>query len=225
MNMRLFLASEAKNPKTIKKLEEYLHGFKGKTMAYIPTASNGEKFRDWRKTSESWKLVRKLGFKATPVQLEDYGNPSVVKELENKNIIWFAGGYCGYLMYWIRRCGLDKALPKLLEKSLYVGSSAGSMITGTTLELAENSSWDNEPGASTIPTLNLVDFDISPHFEEWQLPEIKKIYHGKKLYLLKNGEEIIVEDKKVTVVGEERILTTSHFQNAPGKKRSRQGLR
>jgi hypothetical protein len=38
------------------------------------------------------------------------------------------------------------------------------------------------------------------------LEEIKKNYKGNALYLLKNGEEIIVEDDKVTVIGEERII-------------------
>lgn len=203
--MRLFLASEAKNPNTIAKLQEYAGGLKGKSIAYIPTAANGEGWGSWH-DSETLAKLKSLHLSPQIVQLEEYKNPSVIKELEGKDIIWFAGGYCGYLMYWIRRCELDKVLPDLLKKSLYVGSSAGSMITGTTLSLAEKSSWDNEPGAGAIPTLNLVKFDISPHYEEWQLPEIKKIYTGKKLYLLKNGEEIIVEDGKIQVIGEERII-------------------
>ena len=40
------------------------------------------------------------------------------------------------------------------------------------------------------------------HFDK-----IKQKYCGKKLYLLKDGEEIIVEDNKVTLIGEERIIT------------------
>jgi hypothetical protein len=36
--------------------------------------------------------------------------------------------------------------------------------------------------------------------------EIKKRYMGRKLYLLKNGEEVLVEGEKVKVLGEERIL-------------------
>ena len=41
--MKLFLAAEAKNPKSIKKLKEFIGGsFKGKKIAYLPTAANGE---------------------------------------------------------------------------------------------------------------------------------------------------------------------------------------
>lgn len=39
--------------------------------------------------------------------------------------------------------------------------------------------------------------------------KIKENYKGDKLYLLKNGEEIIVEDDKITVVGEERIISST----------------
>lgn len=65
---------------------------------------------------------------------------------------------------------------------------------------------EGEPGASVIPGLGLVDFEIYPHYEESMYTEIKKHYKGNKLYLLKNGEEIVVEGGKVEIWGEERIL-------------------
>jgi peptidase E len=205
--MRLFLASEAKNEATIKKLGDYIGGFKDKTIAYIPTAANGEEpFGSWKENSTTWLLVQTLGARVTGVQLEDYKNSSVVNELKNKDILWFAGGYPGYLMYWIRRCELDKALPELLEKSLYVGSSAGSMVTSRHLGTTEWYLGEGEPGASAIPGLGLVDFEIYPHYDESMYDEIKKRYMGRKLYLLKNGEEVLVEGEKVKVLGEERIL-------------------
>jgi len=205
--MRLFLASEAKNPATMDKLREYVGGFEGKSIAYIPTAANGEEpFGSWKKSSSTWQLVQTLGAKVISVQLEDYKNSSVIELLKNKDILWFAGGCPGYLMYWIRRCELDKALPKLLKKSLYVGSSAGSMATSNQLNTTEWYFGEGEPGASVIPGLGLVDFEIYPHYEESMLEYIKKHYQGKKLYLLKNGEEVLVEDNKVRVLGEERII-------------------
>src|SRR3989338_3113919 len=100
--MRLFLASEAKHPNSMKNLEKFAGGFTGKKLAYIPTAANGElAFGGWQKNSETWQLVQTLGAKVTAVQLEDYKNSSVIKLLKNKDIIWFAGGACSYLMYWI----------------------------------------------------------------------------------------------------------------------------
>lgn len=207
--MKLFLASEAKHPESLEKLRSFVGGFEGKSVAYIPTASNGENsYGEWKTNSASWKLINTLKAKVTPVVLEEYKNSSVLKVLNGKNIIWFAGGMCGYLMYWIRRCEIDTHLPEILRTgSIYVGSSAGSMVTASRLQVAE---WhigsEREVGARVIPGLGLVDFEIYPHYEEALLPEIKKCWKGKKLYLLKNGEAITVVQGKINVLGEERIL-------------------
>jgi dipeptidase E len=152
--MKLFLASEAKNEATMEQLRNYIGGFEGKTIAYIPTAANGENpFGSWKEDSATWLLVQTLRAKVTGIQLEDYKNSSVINELKGKDLLWFAGGSPGYLMYWIRRCELDIALPELLEKSLYVGSSAGSMVTSKHLGTAEWYPEDSEPGAGVIPGL------------------------------------------------------------------------
>lgn len=207
--MKLFLASYIRNPNTIAKLTDYIGGFAGKTIAYIPTANNGEsRYEDWKTNSFTWQLVNTLGAKVTAVQLEDYKDKSVLPDIQNKDILWFAGGACGYLMYWIKRTQLDKYLPELLKTSLYVGSSAGSMITASSLTICDWYIGESEPGASCIPGLGFIDFDIYPHYEDSRLPEIKRQYKGKKMYLLKNGEEIIWEDGKVQLIGEERIIKT-----------------
>lgn len=205
--MKLFLASEAKHPDTIKKLEEYVGGFKGKKVAYVPTAANGERWEDW-KQGGSWSLVNSVGFDLENILLEDYGNESALEKFENKDIVWFAGGMVGYLLYWMKRCSIDKNISKILENSVYVGSSAGSMVLGKNGgDLATWGFVDNEKGADELSSLDVVDFDIYPHYDESLYEKIKLSYKGKKLYLLKNGEEIIVEDEKVTVIGEERIIT------------------
>lgn len=206
--MKLFLASEAKHPKSLEKLKNFIGGFEGKSIAYIPTAGNGETpYGSWQTTSQTWKLVQTLGAHVTAVVLEEYKNASVVDQLRGKDVIWFAGGACGYLMYWIRRCELDKHLPNLLKAgSVYVGSSAGSMVTAPTLNVTEWYMGEAEAGASIFPGLGLIDFEIFPHFEDEMLPEIKKNWQGGKLCLLKNNEAITVVDGKITVLGEERFV-------------------
>ncbi|MBI4032915.1 MAG: Type 1 glutamine amidotransferase-like domain-containing protein [Candidatus Blackburnbacteria bacterium] len=205
--MKLFLASEAKNPKSIKKLEEFVGGFKGKKLAYIPTAANGHGWGSW-KDGGSWNLVQKLEMNITPLELEDYWNSDVAPRLRGKDIIWFAGGSCSYLAYWLTRTGLNKKLKGLLEQgSIYVGSSAGSMVTAKNLDVAEWYIGEQEPGAHILAGLGLVDFDIYPHYQEDLYEQIREHYKGNKMFLLKDGEEIIVENTIVKVVGEERVIT------------------
>jgi len=205
--MKLFLASKARHPESMKKLEVFVDGFKDKTIAYIPTAENGESlYGSWKTKSETWKLVNTLGAKVEPIVLEEYKNSSVNEALKSKDIIWVAGGMCGYLMYWIRRCELDKNIREILNTGpIYIGSSAGSMICSPSLTIAEQYPGDEEHGAGVIPGLGLVNFDILPHFEDSMMKSIKSVYKGKELYLLKDGEAITVIDNKVEVLGEERI--------------------
>lgn len=201
--MKLFLASEAKDPIPFQKLEEYIGGFANKTIAYIPTAANGEAWGSW-KDSSTLQLLQSKGANVSIVQLEDYMYKDVIADLRGKDVIWFAGGSAGYLMYWVRRTYIDIHIKELLEKSMYVGSSAGAMIAGLSLDIAEWYPGEQEAGASFIPTLELVDFDIYPHYSEEMLSTIQENYHGTNMYLLKNGEAIMVENGKITVIGEER---------------------
>lgn len=204
--MKLFLASRAVDLNSTKRLEEFVKGYKGKKIAYVVTAGNGEGWGSWNE-SNTINVVRGLGAELKVVQLEDYWNKDVMSEFEDIDIIWFIGGYAGYLMYWMRRTGLDKKIKEILDKGVvYVGSSAGSWIASKTLDVPEWYIGEEEVGAGIIPGLGLVDFDIYPHYDEKDLEQTKKLYKGNKLYLLKNGEQVVVDGDKVEVWGEERII-------------------
>jgi dipeptidase E len=209
---RLFLASEAKNPKSYKKLQDYVGGLRDRKIAYIPTAANGEEpYGSWEKGA-TYNLVKKSGAVVEPVLLEDYKNKSVLKKLKGKDIIWFAGGMCGYLMYWVRRCEIDKKINELLKSGIiYVGSSAGGMVTAKTLDIAEAFLDEIEQGAKVIPGFGLVDFDIYPHYEDNMFADIKRVWRGGDLYLLKNGEALIIEGNKVEIFGQKRILRAGNI--------------
>lgn len=206
--MKLFLASEVKHPDSLEKLKTFVGGFDGKSIAYIPTALNGQgEYGAWKTDSSSWKIVQTLGARVTPVVLEEYKDKSVMHALQGKDILWFAGGSCSYLMQWVLQCQVDTFLPDLLNAgSIYVGSSAGSMITAPTLGLSEWYIGESEPHAGDIKGLGLVDFEIYPHYDDSLLPQITQHKRVAPMYLLKNGEAISVVDGKVEVLGEERLL-------------------
>lgn len=205
--MKLFLASEAGDPKTMQEIDEFVGGLSSKSVAYIVTAANGHLgYGSWRRSNTLREVKNKVK-EIDVLELENYMFEDVLAKIRGKDVVWFAGGTSGYLLYWIRRVGLDKALPEFLKKSIYVGSSAGSMIASRTQNLSEKYIGEEELGASVIPGLGLVDFEIYPHFEDAKLPKIKELWTcGVALYLLKNGEAITVVDGKVSVLGEERTL-------------------
>jgi dipeptidase E len=205
--MKLFLAAEAKHPDSIEKLKEFVgKDFSNLKLVYIPTAANGEVYGCW-KNGESIRAAQSLEANIRVVELEDVNYRDVLAEIKGADILWMAGGMVGYLSYWIQRTKLNELIPDMLSAgTIYVGSSAGSMICAKTLSVAEWFIGEPEPGASLLPGLGLVDFEIYPHFEDELLPEIKKNWKGNTLHLLKNGEVITVVNGKVEVLGKERIL-------------------
>ena len=92
--------------------------------------------------------------------------PSIKKELwvprlQETDALLVGGGDCQYLCYWMQQSGLADLLPSLLDKLVYVGLSAGSMIMtryGTTYG-------HHTLPAETDKSLNFVDFAIHPHLD------------------------------------------------------------
>ena len=113
----------------------------------------------------------KLGWKSMGL-LELTALPTIKKEVwtavvQKTDALLVGGGDCQYLTYWMQKSGLADLLPSLLEKTVYVGLSAGSMIMtkyGTTF------------GNHTLPedspkSLGFVDFAIHPHLDYPTFPE------------------------------------------------------
>ena len=117
-------------------------------IAFIPTAANvkeGEK---------SWLIndfvnCQKLG----PVDIIDIAaidKKLWLPRLEYATVIVMGGGSSSYLLEQIKKSGLQQELPALLEKRLYVGISAGSIVACKTLQISSEYFWDNKP--KRIPT-------------------------------------------------------------------------
>src|ERR1044072_3218010 len=104
-------------------------------LVFIPTASNVETGdKDW--FINDLINIHKQGFKSVSITdisavPEDIWRP----QLEQADILFFEGGNTYHLMRWINKSGLAKILPKLLEKRVYVGLSAGSMVASPDLSL------------------------------------------------------------------------------------------
>src|ERR1700712_1700195 len=112
-----------------------------------------------------------LGWKSLGL-LELTALPSIKKELwipmlQETDALLVGGGDCQYLCYWMQQSGLADLLHSLLNKIVYVGLSAGSMIMtryGTTY------------GGHAIPlttnkSLDIVDFALHPHLDYPAFPE------------------------------------------------------
>lgn len=122
-------------------------------------------------TGQATTPMCELGWKSVGL-LELTALPSIDKEiwvnqLKEANVLLVNGGDPMFLCHWMRQSGLADVLP-ILDKLIYVGLSAGSMVM--TPRIGEDFvHW--RPPSGDDRTLGLVDFAIFPHLDHEMLPE------------------------------------------------------
>ena len=149
-----------------------------------------------------------LGWKSIGV-LELTAMPTIKKELwqsqlEEADALLVGGGDCQYLTFWMQRSGLAELLPSLLEKTVYVGLSAGSMIMtkyGTT-------HGNHILPPETDKSLNIVPFAIHPHLNHEWFPE-NSLVNLEKLAMTLSVESYAIDDNSAIKVTDEGIEVIS----------------
>ncbi|MFA6158041.1 MAG: Type 1 glutamine amidotransferase-like domain-containing protein [Candidatus Paceibacterota bacterium] len=98
------------------------------------------------------------------------------------DILYVCGGNTFHLMYYVRKSGADIGIRALLQNSdfIYIGVSAGSIILGKSIEIASAVDPDpNEIGLSDYRGMDIINADVSPHYEPGHEVEIKRYESGK----------------------------------------------
>ncbi len=179
------------------------------SLAFIPTASNidmGNK--DW--VIEDLINIKQQNFSSISIVdisavSEDIWRP----QLEEADILFFEGGNTYHLMRWITESGLVRLLPDMLKSKVYVGLSAGSMVTAPDLNLhLSKVIYGEGMERDSMPGLGLVDFYFLPHLNnphfsariEANLEQAMKEV-TKKTYVLDDQSALKVVDGVVEYVG------------------------
>jgi dipeptidase E len=148
-----------------------------------------------------WKSLGLLELTALPTIKKELWVPM----LQETDALLVDGGDCQYLCYWMQQSGLAEMLPSLLQKIVYVGLSAGSMIMtrfGTTYG---NHILPNE----TNKCFGIVDFAIHPHLDHESFPD-NSLVNQEKLaktlpvpsYMIDDKTAIKIVDSTIEVVSE-----------------------
>lgn len=180
-------------------------------VVFIPTASNVETGdKDW--LINDLNNLQKQNFKAILITDISSVDESIWRpQLEAADVIFFEGGNIFHLMRWLDRSGLSKLLPELLKTRVYVGVSAGSMVTSKDLALKTSQIIYGEDltEKENLAGLNLVDFYFLPHLNsEWfrnmRTDIIEKAVKTmkEKIYALDDQSALKVVDGKVEVISE-----------------------
>ena len=183
-------------------------------VAFIPTAANVEEGdKGW--FMKDLQLLQKQKFAAIDiVDISALPKHMWEKRLRVADIFVVSGGNTFHLMHWMNKSGLSKLLPQLLKTRVYVGISAGSIVTNPTLKLSssERLEYLEKPVMPTNKGLNFVPFGIRPHlnspwFKDLRISKLQKLFQDTKLpfYALDDQSAVSVDGKKITVISEGRL--------------------
>lgn len=216
--MKLLLTSNGiSNPSIAKALFELVgKNPEDTSLVFIPTAATIETGdKDW--FINDLNNLYKLGLKSISIAdisaiPENIWRP----QIEEADVIFFEGGNTYHLMEWVNKSGLADLLPELLKTKVYVGLSAGSLISNPKIGQSISKiiyDLDSKKEFSNMEALNLVDlYSIphlnSPHFLKIREENIKKIadFLQKKVYALDDNSALKIIDGKVEVISEGEYL-------------------
>ena len=178
-------------------------------VAVVPTAANvvpGDK--GW--LVADYLHVQRAGFAALDIVDVSALEPAVWRSrLEEADVLVVTGGDTTHLLRWLRRSGMADDLPTLLRDRVYVGISAGSMVTGPHLRLSQSP----QPEPDDSRGLGLVDFLVVPHLDSPGFPAaaesaVRAALAGlaHRTFALADGRAVAVDGTEVRVVGTGRHL-------------------
>ena len=181
------------------------------TVVFIPTASNVES------GDKGWLITDLINLKKQNFKSIEITDISAVDEkiwkpsLERADVLFFEGGNTYHLMRWVHKTGLDKLLPELLKNKVYVGVSAGSMITNPdlALKLSQQIYEDDMLETEEMKALEFVDFYFLPHlnsewFKKMRKENIEKVGANinRPIYALDDQSALKIVDGTIEVISE-----------------------
>lgn len=168
-----------------------------KIFAYMPSdgENSPQKYTD---RAEDWSKEKGASFLYINNALTGEGALEEAKKLEQANILCISGGNTFTLLRNLKRSGLDKAIVEFVKKPEFIlgGFSAGALVLTPTIKVCETDDFDeNTVGLKDLTALNIVDFEVFPHYEEKFEDQVQRYEQATGLRLRRiTDEEIIVLD-------------------------------
>ena len=177
---------------------------KGKTVAFIPTASIHEEYMQY--VEDGRMALDSLGLIVNEIEITQCSKNKIKDVLYDCDCIYISGGNTFFLMQELRKTGTDKLIIEQIEKGkLYIGESAGTMILASNIEYAKDmdNHLEQTPGFTDFSGLGVIDFYPIVHYNSFPFEEATKKVIQKNKYLslkiITNKQAITIIDDKVSI--------------------------
>ena len=160
---------------------------KNKKVLYITTAVDGEKDNNKSWVIDEYKTILNLGIDDKNITEYKIGNEI---NIDNFDIIYMMGGNTIYLLDMVKKNNFGEVIKDFINKGkIYIGSSAGSQILGTTISL--NAQYEeNFVNMTDFTALGIVNGEVVPHANKKE--ELIRNSNRNDLILLYDGDGIII---------------------------------
>ena len=175
-----------------------------KKILFIPTATNVDEYKKYIHLTQ--KVFEDFGYEVENFDISVFSEETVKEKISETKIIFVSGGNTFYLLQELKKKNLISYLREKIENGLlYIGESAGSVITAPNIGYADIV--DDKALATELNDytgLNLVDFYVVPHFEEEPFVEssrkVVELYKDKlDLKVINNKEVVLVENDEFRI--------------------------
>ena len=203
--MKFILASDPEGKKIItEKIVELVGKPSDKIrVAVINEASAAEEDHRWL-VEGLFKVAKTFGGEIDMLNLLSLDLTTVMARIDKADVIWCFGGSTDLLKMVFEKTGFSEKLPKVLEKKVWVGSSAGSCVFGRRPKTKEPNQYNVKE------YLAYFDFCIRPHIgasyysKEQNARNIENAFTESRyqtVYALSGNSAIVVDGEKLYMYG------------------------
>ncbi len=158
---KLFLSSSFQDVTNI--FTEFEKDLIGKTVTFIPTASIVETVTFY--VTSGKKALEKMGLIVDELEVSTASTDEITSKIKQNDYIYVTGGNTFFLLQELKRTGADRLIiDEVNAGKLYIGESAGAIVTSPNIEYAKEMDSEKEaPDLDNLDALGLVDFYTVPH--------------------------------------------------------------
>lgn len=213
--MKLILASQGFTTDEIAKSVEKLveKPLKAINIAIINEAYVGlDGTRDKRWLIKELSYIEKyIGGIIDFVNFRAYSKEEIEKRLNMADLIYIVGGKQHLLEKLFRETDTIDVIKNISKTKVIMGTSAGSIVLGK--KITSTKFWDerypkDKELAKSHEELNLVDFNIIPHYmredrKNWTKDFFERVLQDNefKVYAIKDSQAVIYNDGKIEFIG------------------------